>query len=106
MILTKFLTWHNWRVGNGSNVVLVLNSCLGSKDSRTTGNEVSTIVRAGATEWVVYAFSGTHSGREDSGLGDGNEGSKRKEDEHLFKIEELVLPMCVKPHQDWKKTEV
>jgi hypothetical protein len=86
--------------------VLVLNSLLCGKNSGTTGYQVSTIVWARATEWVVYTGGSAYSCGEDSGLGEGKEGSKRKEGEHLFRIEELVLSMCVKPHQDWKKTDV
>ena len=78
--------------------MLVLDSILGSKNSSAPW-EGEEGIWARATEWVVGTGGSTDSGGEDSGLGEGNYGSERKEGEHLCRFEELVLPKYVKPHQ-------
>merc|ERR1719320_69244 len=62
-----------------------------SQDSCPTRN-LGNLNRCGATEWVVGTGGSTDSCREDSSLGESNEGSERKEGEHLCRTEELVFP--------------
>ena len=102
----NLLTRDNRRVLNRGNVVLMLHCLLSSENSGSTRYEVSTVIRAGATERVVGAAGGRHSSGEDCAVGNDKEGSKREEDEHLCRTEELVLQMYVKPHQGWKMTDV
>ena len=75
------------------------------QDSSPTRN-LGNLNRCGATEWVVGTGGSADSCREDSSLGESNEGSERKEGEHLSRTEELVFPKNVEPHQGWKKTGV
>merc|ERR1719312_709240 len=80
-ILSSSMSFKTWDFRNGwlANKDL-LDSLISSSVSRNISRSSNL---AGATEWVVCAGCCIDACREDTSLGEGKEGSKRKEGEHL-----------------------